>query len=74
MLEIFREELGNIGSQLFEVGKEFSPALNHVLGEDILFPVYPKVIKCFLCTVEDLREIGALRAELFEHLLVEDLI
>ena len=74
MLEVFHEELRNIGTHLFKVGEELSPTLNDVLGENVLFPVYPEVIKRFLCTVKDLREVGALRAELFEHLLVEDLI
>ena len=53
---------------------KFSAAFDDVFREDVLFSIYPEMIKSFLGTIRDFSQVSTLRVVLVKHLLVEDLV
>jgi len=74
LLEVLQVEVGYEGAQLSELLAHRVSALDHVVREHIFLSVDPEVIKAFLCTVENLRQVGGAGTMLFIHRAVEHLV
>ena len=72
--EILTVKAGSEVPEFHEMREQLLATFNNMLREYVLLAIDPEMIKCFLSAVEDLWQVGRLRTELFQHLLIQHFV